>query len=157
VVVSSGDARTVTDRRGHMALDPRDWAGWRTRFWAIVARSDGGGVLLDPLAAAMVIRLDQPAPAPERLEWRWTFYSGPVERGGVRRADPIVDGMRLSGLWSWLRALALALQWLLNGLTAITGSTGAGIIALAVSVKILLMPVAEFAERLQEQVNATQA
>jgi len=147
--------RTVTDHRGHVALDPRDWAGWRSRFWAIVARPDGGSVLLDPLAAAMVIRLDEPAP--ERLEWRWTFYSGPVERAALRRADPVLDGMWLSGLWSWLRALAVALQWLLNGLTAITGSTGAGIVALAVSVKILLMPVAGFAERVQEQVNATQA
>ena len=103
----------------------------------------------------MVIRLN--ASTTERREWRCRFYSGPVERAALSRTAPVLDAMFLSGLWTWLRALALALLWLLNGLSAIVGSPGVGIIALAASVKILLLPLTAFAEHLQAQVNAAQA
>ncbi|HEX5529386.1 MAG TPA: membrane protein insertase YidC, partial [Methylomirabilota bacterium] len=55
------------------------------------------------------------------------------------------------------RALALGLLRLLRGLTALLGHPGVAIVALAVSVKVLLLPLGALAERLQEQVNATQA
>jgi YidC/Oxa1 family membrane protein insertase len=155
VVVSGSGTRSVDDRRDSVPLGSRDWAGFRSRFWAIVAGSDGGSLLDPGSAAPMVIRLDEPTS--ERREWRCMFYSGPIERAAFSRTAPVLDAMLLSGLWSWLRALALALLWLLNGLNAIVGSTGVGIIALAASIKILLLPLAGFAERLQEQVNATQA
>ena len=45
----------------------------------------------------------------------------------------------------------------MRGLTELVGHPGAAIIALAVSVKILLLPLTAIAERLQEQVNVTQA
>src|SRR4029453_8492856 len=47
--------------------------------------------------------------------------------------------------------------FLLRGLTELIGHPGFAIIALAVSVKILLLPLTVIAERLQEQVNATAA
>src|SRR5262245_64597493 len=65
--------------------------------------------------------------------------------------------MVLSGLWFWLSGLSLALLSLLRGLTGLVGHPGVAIISLAVSVKILLLPLTTIAERLQEQVNATQA
>ena len=94
---------------------------------------------------------------PGRLSWRYTFYSGPLERRALAHPDPPLEPMLFSGLWSWLRALSLALLSLLRGLTAIVGDPGVAIIALAVSVKILLLPLTAVAERLQEQVNTTQA
>ena len=48
-------------------------------------------------------------------------------------------------------------MYLLRGLTELIGHPGAAIIVLAVSVKILLLPLTAVAEHLQEQVNATQA
>jgi YidC/Oxa1 family membrane protein insertase len=155
VVVSDMGTRTVDDRRDSIRLGSRDWAGFRGRFWAIVGVSDGGSLLGPGSATPMGIRLD--GPNPERREWRCTFYSGPIERAALSHTAPVLDAMLLSGLWSWLRALALAVLWLLNGLSAVAGSPGVGIIALAFSVKILLLPLAAFAERLQEEVNATQA
>ena len=71
--------------------------------------------------------------------------------------DPPHEPMLFSGLWSWLRALSLGLLSLLRGLTAIVGHPGVAIIALAICVKILLLPLAAVGDRLQEQVNAAQA
>src|SRR5438034_1274388 len=65
--------------------------------------------------------------------------------------------MLFSGLWSWLRPLSFALLFLLRGLTAVVGHPGLAIIALALSVKILLLPLTAMADRLQTQVNAVQA
>src|SRR5262249_53762627 len=91
------------------------------------------------------------------LAWRYTFYSGPLEHAALTRADPQLGRLLFSGLWFWLRPLSFGLLWLLRGLTALIGHPGVAIIALAVSVKILLLPLPTVAERLQEQVNATQA
>ena len=95
--------------------------------------------------------------ASDALSWRYTFYSGPLERRALAHADPPLEPMLFSGLWSWLRALSFALLFLLRGLTAVVGHPGVAIIALAVSVKILLLPLTAVAERLQAQVNAMQA
>ena len=65
--------------------------------------------------------------------------------------------MLFSGLWSPLRALSFGLLQLLRTLSAIVPHPGIAIIVLALSVKILLLPLTMLAERLQEQVNATQA
>ena len=113
-----------------------DWTGYRNRFWAILMR-----------------RADDP----ERLTWRYTFYSGPVEERALTRVDPALRQLLFSGLWSWLRALSWALLFLLRGLTAVVGHPGVAIIALAVSVKLLLLPLTLVAERLQRNVDATQA
>jgi len=53
--------------------------------------------------------------------------------------------------------LSFGLLHLLRGLGAILSNPGLAIMALALSVKLLLLPLTTLAERLQEQVNATQA
>jgi len=89
--------------------------------------------------------------------WRYTFYDGPLERDALTRADPQLGRLLYSGLWFWLRPLSFGLLFLLRGLTELIGHPGVAVIALAVSVKILLLPLTAVAERLQEQVNVTQA
>jgi YidC/Oxa1 family membrane protein insertase len=155
VVVGPGGVRVPGDDGGApVALEAGDWAGSRSRFWAIVMRPDGAGVLESrPGADFALIAADEPG----RLSWRTVFYSGPVERSTLTRADPELGQLLFSGLWFWLRALSVALLSLLGWLTALIGSPGVAIVALAVSVKVLLLPLAAVAERLQEQVNATQA
>jgi YidC/Oxa1 family membrane protein insertase len=136
-----------------VSLRAGGWAGVRSRFWAILLRPDGAAALAPRSGAGIALVSD----ASDALSWRYTFYSGPLERRTLARADPPLEPMLFSGLWSWLRALSLALLSLLGGLTAIVGDPGVAIIALAVSVKILLLPLTAVAERLQEQVNTTQA
>jgi YidC/Oxa1 family membrane protein insertase len=131
-----------------------DWAGFRSRFWTLLVRSDGAGELEpQPGAHAALGLTDERG----RLSWRYTFYAGPLENAALTRADPRLGRLLFAGLWFWLRPLSFGLLFLLRGLTDLIGHPGAAIIALAVSVKILLLPLTGLAERLQEQVNATQA
>ena len=131
-----------------------EWGGIRSRFWAILLQADGAGSL-EPRPREG-LRLAS-AVEPGHLTWRYTFYSGPVEPRALTAADPELGRLFLSGLWFWLRALSFGLLYLLQGLTTIVGNHGLAIIALAACVKLLLLPLTKVAERLQQQVNATQA
>jgi YidC/Oxa1 family membrane protein insertase len=135
-------------------LGSGDWAGFHSRFWAIVVRPDRASSLESlPGAAIALIATD----GAEQLSWRYVFYSGPSENQALTRADPELGRLLFSGLWSWLRALSFGLLYLLHSLITVIGKPGIAIVALAVSVKILLLPLAAVAHRLQDQVNATQA
>ena len=155
VVVAPGGVSAVgDDARDPTPLGAGDWVGFRGRFWAVLLRPDHAGALKPSSgASAALVTADEPG----RLSWRYTFYSGPLERRALTRADPGLERLLFTGLWPWLRALSLALLFLLHGLTALVGQPGLAIVALAVSVKLLLLPLAALAERLQEKVNATQA
>lgn len=155
VIVGQGTVRVLgDDSRDPTPLRAGEWAGFRSRFWALLVRPDGAGALeRRPGARVALVPADEPA----RLAWRYTFYSGPIENRALTRADPELERMLFSGLWSWLRALSFALLGLLRGLGAVVGHPGVAIVALAVSVKVLLLPLTAVAGRLQEHVNATQA
>ena len=154
VLVAGGGARAVPDDlREPWPVHAGDWAGVRSRFWALVVRPDEIATLAPRPGVGLALTADEPG----LPTWRYTWYSGPLESQALAQADPPLRTMLLSGLWSWLRALSLALLALLRGLTAVIGHPGVAIIALAVAVKILLLPLTMIADRLQEQVNATQA
>ena len=156
VVVGGGGMRVVgDDTRGAVGLGPGDWAGVRNRFWTMLVRSDHCGTALEPRPGEAVA-LIAAAPSGD-APCRYTFYSGPIETRALARADPQLERLLFSGLWSWLRPLSFALLWLLRRLTLVIGYPGVAIIALAVSVKILLLPLTLVADRLQEQVNAAHA
>ncbi len=159
VMVADGAAGAVPTGSDTPRLGAGEWAGVRGRFWGMLARPDHG-VAVQTMEARTAIRLtarpaDGSSPAP--AQWRYTIYAGPIERAALRATDPVLGALLLSGLWWWLRALALGLLALLRALTAVLGHPGVAIIGLAVSVKLLLLPLARVADRLQEQVNATQA
>ena len=130
VVVADGRVRVLgADGGDPVSLRAGDWAGVRSRFWAILLRPDGAAALAPRYGAGIALVSD----ASDALSWRYTFYSGPLERRALAHADPPLEPMLFSGLWSWLRALSLALLSLFRGLTAIVGDPGVAIIALAIS------------------------
>jgi YidC/Oxa1 family membrane protein insertase len=155
VVVGGRSIREIADDgREPTALRAGDWMGFRSRFWTMLVRSEGAGSLEPrPGAGSPVALSDEPG----RLSWRYTVYSGPLEQAALTGADPELGRLLYSGLWFWLRPLSFGLQRLLRGLTELIGHPGFAIVALAVSVKVLLLPLTVIAERLQEQVNATAA
>lgn len=156
VVVGGAGVRVGGEATGAtIRLGAGDWAGVRDRFWTMLARSDDCASAGEPRPGHAVVLA--PADRRERLSCRYTIYSGPIETRALARADPHLERLLFSGLWSWLRPLSFALLWLLRGLTELVGHPGPAIIALGVSVKVLLLPLTAVAERLQEQVNATQA
>jgi YidC/Oxa1 family membrane protein insertase len=155
VLVGSDGVRALGDESGKATpFRLGEWGGIRSRFWAILLQAHGAGSLQPRPGEGLTL---VSAPEAEGLTWRYTFYSGPVEPRALTAADPELGRLFLSGLWFWLRALSFGLLYLLRGLTTIVGNHGLAIIALAVCVKLLLYPLTKIAERLQEQVNATQA
>jgi YidC/Oxa1 family membrane protein insertase len=155
VLVSPEGVRALgDDQQGVSPLREHDWAGIRGRFWAFLVHADAGGAVELRPGAGLTVSV---AAEPTRPAWRFRFYAGPVEPGALKAADPALGQLFLSGLWRWLRALSVGLLHLLRGLTAIVGNAGVAIIALAGVVKLLLLPLALVAERLQRQVQATQA
>jgi len=155
VAVGPGGIRDLSNEKmDSTPLPAGDWAGFRSRFWAILLRSDSAA-RVEPRSGAGLALV--PAEEPGRLSWRYWFYSGPVEHRALTATDPELGRLVLSGLWSWLRALSFGLLYLLRGLTTLVGNPGVAIIALAAAVKLLLLPLTIVAERLQNQVNATQA
>ncbi len=158
VTVAGGTVHAVAEAPGPGGtLRAGEWAGVRGRFWAMLARPDGAGAAVEPRPGPGVALVAPAAPGPATTEWRYTVYAGPVEQQSLGHVDPELERLLLSGLWWWLRALALGLLQLLRRWTALLGHPGVAIVALAVSVKVLLLPLAAVAERLQERVNVTQA
>ena len=151
VRIAGGAARAIEDDpRSAPPLGAGEWVGARSRFWALLARPDRASVLEPRPDPGIALRS-------EGTSWSDTLYSGPVESRALARTDPALEALLFSGLWSPLRALSFGLLHLLRGLGAILSNPGLAITALALSVKLLLLPLTLLAERLQEQVNATQA
>ena len=140
---------------GPVSVDAGDRTGVAGRFWTILARSDDCGRTVQARPGPGVAL----SPPRDRypLACRYVLYSGPIERRALNAADPRLERLLFSGLWSWLRPLSFALLWLLRALTELVGHPGPAIVLLAVSVKVLLLPLSTVADRLQQQVHAAQA
>ncbi len=131
------------------------WAGIRTQFWAILLRPETAAQIVRELPAANQPQLsfDFSTHKPVVLE----LAAGPVERGVLKRIDPVLTGMLFAALWDWLRALCFGMLWLLESLHALVGNEGLAIMLLSLSVKILMYPLTRIADRWQQDVNRIQA
>jgi len=147
--IASGSVRDLHAQSGPEPLPAGSWAGVRSRFWALLVRTDAPGTVDGPRAAAVSLRI---APA---LAQRFEFYAGPIERQLLGATDPALEELLFAHLWFWLRWLALGLLILLGALRDLVGNAGVAILLLAVCVKILMRPLTATAERWQRQVNAT--
>jgi YidC/Oxa1 family membrane protein insertase len=133
-------------------LQPGEWAGFRSRFWAWVAR---------PQRATRVVA--GASRAGEEISWDATgglalqVYAGPVEWKRLRVVDPTLGNMLFAGLWAPFRWLAFALFFLLGFISRWIENSGLAIITLSLCVKILLYPLTRIADRWQTQVNLVQS
>src|SRR5262249_24385389 len=154
VIVDRHAVRAIGDERGTPAeLRVGEWTGFRSRFWTVLVRPDATAALQRPSAFTIDLR---PSDGAEALAWRYTVYSGPVQHAALPRVDPQLGRLLFSGLLFCLRPLSFGLLWLFRALTELMGHPGPAIIGLAVSVKVVLLPLPAVAERLQRRVNATQ-
>lgn len=151
-VMESGEASV--GRIGEIAVTRTQWLGIRSRFWAWLARPDGGDV-------AAVIR----APRDNQgvVEWRsptgklqLVFYAGPVAWKQLREVAPELTQLLFAALWDPLRWLCFALYFLLAAISGWVVNSGLAIILLSLAVKILLFPLTQIAESWQREVNRIQ-
>lgn len=152
VLVTDDDAEPAS-----LALPPGEWAGVRSRFWALLVRPD---VELPVTAAVQApnrpeVGLGGALPAGRIVGL--TFYAGPVERAALSAAAPELRGLLYPALWDWLRALSFGLLWLLEWWQRLVGNPGVAILLLSLSVKLLMSPLTWVAERWQAEVNRTQS
>jgi len=90
------------------------------------------------------------------LELEYSFFFGPKDRKLLRSTSTGLDDILFPGLWNWMRWLCFAIMWLLDLLHAIIPSWGLTIIALAVVIRLLTLPVAHFGIRHQAKIAAQQ-
>lgn len=155
IAVTAGTEVEIGDSgRLDGGLPARTWAGVRNRFWALLARSDDAVALVADAGATAPLRL---TPEPGAVAARYIIYAGPTDRSALVATDPALGGLLFAGLWAPLRALSLGLSFLLHGLIAVVREPGLAVIALALSVKTLLWPLAAFAHRMQHGVDTTRA
>ena len=148
VHVREGKAHDLGDDGEAVPMTPGEWTGARSRFWTLLVRPDGAATR----RSGPAITVTSAGPS-----WRYTLYSGPIESHALAEVDPALEGLLLSGLWAPLRTLSFALLALLRAVGTVIPQPGVAIIALALMVKILLLPLTLIAERLQAQVDATRA
>jgi len=130
----------------------RGWAGFRNRFWALLAAppevATARFLTAEGREDAEVV-FDKPA------DGDWSLYLGPVDPGALRSSG--LDGIMYAGLWFWLRWICMGLSFLLGWIHLLIPSWGLAIMALSLAVNILMWPLSRIADRLQQDVNETEA
>jgi len=159
----TGNAHEVTgvdivglDETQQAERDSSGWFGFRNRFWtamilpyATVPVDAVSGESVED--ARITMRLDS------QRSLRMDVYLGPVEPGALSAAAPELEHLMYSGLWFWLRWISQAFYYLLSGIVLLVPHWGLAIMLLSVLVSILMQPLSRIADRLQNQVQATDA
>jgi len=132
-----------------------DWAGFRSRFWAVLASGQEENDFDLQTGAnnsnAVLHRRD------ELKQKRYLFYLGPVEPTELMAVDSLLGELMYAGLWFWLRWISFGLYYLLGWIQSFVPPWGEAIILLSVAVNVLMSPLSRMADRLQQEVHATEA
>ena len=144
------------DEEEQSSLAADDWIGYRNRFWALLAghgepltaRVETGETQLD---ASIELALN---PGQETV---FSIYMGPVEPSELSAADSDLSNILYAGLWFWLRWICFALFFILSWINLVIPSWGLSVMVMSLVVHVLMLPLSRIADRLQQQVHATEA
>jgi len=132
-----------------------EWVGYRSRFWTVLLTAD------DPLTYTLQTAENNLDPllasrgAAEVVNWQ--IYLGPVEPTALADADELLPDLMYAGLWFWLRWICIFLALLLAWIQSLVLSWGFSIMLLSVGVGFMMLPLTRMADRVQQQVNRTEA
>ncbi len=134
-----------------LALAPGEWWGWKGRYHIAVVSAPGARVTSGENALVLSWAADSLVSV--------ALYVGLPQdlRGQGIAGDTDFTTIRYSHLWGWLAALCRAVEWSLSGLYGALGNWGTAILALALLVRVLLLPVSILTVRLQRDVSQYQA
>jgi len=132
-----------------------EWAGFRSRFWTVLLTADespsysiqNSALNLDPVLVSQN--------AAENMNWQ--LYLGPVERAALAEVDELLPDLMYAGLWFWLRWICIFLGMLLGWIQLLVTTWGPAIMLLSMCVAIMMLPLSRLADRMQQQVNRTEA
>lgn len=155
VAIDGSGARQIGLDETEAGAVRAEWAGIRNRFWAVLVGADGSNrfefTTADVAARPRVERAGKDEA--ERL----LLYIGPVEPRELDAVDPLLQKTLYAGLWFWLRWICFGLFYLLDWIHRAVPIWGVAIMLLSVVVHVLMSPLSRAAERLQQQVHATEA
>jgi YidC/Oxa1 family membrane protein insertase len=156
VTLDAGGVQT-TETDETPAATPADarWKGFRNRYWAVLAKPAGSATAIfrgNPSGAAgfTLDSLDQ-------QPGLYALYLGPVEPKALVGAAPELRRLMYSGLWQPLRWICFALFYLLQAIHQWVPHWAASIMLLSITVSVLMWPLSRIADRLQRDVQATEA
>ena len=154
LVIGGGDVTQIGyDDESEVTADDSRWIGYRNRYWTLLAAPP-------PLNQAALSTFEGREDASLTLAaepGRWSFYIGPIEPVELEQAAEGLGDIMYTGLWFWLRWICLALFHLLAWIKLVIPSWGLAIMVMSLAVNILMTPLSRIAERLQQQVNETEA
>lgn len=134
-----------------VAMEASEWAGVQGRYKVFLVAAPGATLRLEEKQ----VELRWPSQATAELR---VFLGQPGQQTLPGTPQQAFDALRYAHLWGWLAALCLGIEKLLLLLHgSITTNWGVAIISLAVTLKLLLLPVSMFTARAQAKVNRLQA
>jgi YidC/Oxa1 family membrane protein insertase len=133
------------------------WFGFRNRFWTAMVLPEGT-LSITPVTGETVEDAQFDMVAAEGGQgFELDIYLGPVEPRSLSQAASELESLMYSGLWFWLRWICQALYFLLNAIVMIVPQWGLAVMVLSVLVGLLMRPLSNIADRLQNQVHEIDA
>ena len=155
LAITPGNVLQISLDDPEVAQVATEWIGYRSRFWTVLLTADEQLTYtlqtaeknLDPLlvsrGAVNVVN--------------WQIYLGPVEPTALADADELLPDLMYAGLWFWLRWICIFLAALLAWIQSLVLSWGFSIMLLSIGVGFMMLPLTRMADRVQQQVNHTEA
>jgi YidC/Oxa1 family membrane protein insertase len=156
--IDAGDVEQIGfDADESQQVGVSGWIGYRNRYWALMAAPPDEAGAVEARLSAAPDRMDADITIEAPPEGAWSIYLGPVEPMVLKQADPQLQSLLYAGLWFWLRWICLGLFHLLAWIQLAIPSWGLAIMALSLVVNVLMLPLSRIADRLQQEVNETEA
>ena len=154
IIMGDGDITQVGfDEEAEVTATDSGWLGYRNRFWTmLVAPPPISDAQLDTAEGQLDASLTVEAESGD-----WSIFMGPVEPEILQQSAEGLDSILYAALWFWLRWVSLALFYLLGWIQMVVPSWGISVMLLALAVSILMTPFSRIADRLQQEVNDTEA
>ena len=133
------------------------WFGFRNRFWAAMVLPANSLTITVATGETLEDASVQMASSGPDQGFELSIYLGPIEPKVLSRTAVELESLMYSGLWFWLRWICQALYFLLNAIVMAVPHWGLAVMVLSVVVGILMRPLSNIADRLQDQVHAIDA
>ena len=131
------------------------WFGFRNRFWTAMVLPESSLTLVPQTGEGVEDARIEMKPVDQ--QFKLLIYLGPIEPKALSQSAKELESLMYSGLWFWLRWICQALYILLNAIALLIPHWGLSVMVLSVLVGVLMRPLSNIADRLQDQVHEIDA
>ncbi len=133
------------------------WFGFRNRFWTAMLWPASPLSITPATGEALEDASIRIASTDQGQGFELGIFLGPIEPKVLSQTAPQLESLMYSGLWFWLRWICQALYFLLNAIVMVVPHWGLAVMFLSVIIGVLMRPLSNMADRLQDQVHAIDA